>query len=348
MENLKIVSLSTETLKNYMSCFEKNGDAKRENDVKWQFFENGITEQYVSVAIDEQSDDTAAIYATFTSKFKIGDTIELGSQSLDTITDVNYRGKGLFVKLAKEVYQNGTNNNVKLVYGFPNGNSIHGFEKKLQWKVLDPVPFIIKPLKTKYFTDKIKALRFIPNINLSYSKFKNNQKYILKEEPFFSEDIDTIWSKFSINIKVAVNRNKSYLDWRYTQKPNENYKIVNCYSADNKFLGVVVYAVKEKHNGKIAYIMELLFNPNTPKVGDVLLSFAVQSIKKQEADCILSWCMSHSPNYNAYKKEFFLTMPEKFRPIELHFGAKAFQDDLKELIENRENWYLSYSDSDTV
>lgn len=348
MQNFKIHHISESSLDMYKKCFDENGSPKKIENIKWQFFQNTESNSFVDIAYDEKKKKIAAIYATSCVKFKIDEETSIGTQSLDTITDIDYRGQGLFINLAKNVYEKAKNDNVSLVYGFPNGNSIHGFEKKLTWQVLDPVPFLIKPLKSKYFTEKIKFLRFLPNINMPFTKFKKDENFIIKEKNNFPEEVNIIWKQFSNEIKVSVERDKPYLDWRYIQKPNENYKIAHCYNKENKYLGFVIYAVKEKHNGKIGYIMEILYDLNEPKAAKLLLNYAISKIKNEKADCILSWCLEHSPNYNIYKNSFFINLPEKFRPIELHFGARAFQEKIKRIVNKRENWYLSYSDSDTV
>lgn len=344
---MNILDLNPETLDAYKTCFVKNGITKQTEIIKWQFFNNGL-KNYVSIEFDHNLKRTAAIYATSSVNFKINDKIAIGSQSLDTITDVNYRGKGLFIKLANDVYQKAKNNGVSFVYGFPNGNSIHGFEKKLEWTVLDPVPFLIKPLRSKYFTKRVKFLKYLPNLTLTFNKKSKSKKYSTYEKNAFPESVNTLWSSFSKDIKVAVQRDKAYLDWRYIEKPLENYKIAHCYDINNFLLGFIVFTVKEKHEGRIGYIMELIYDLKYPTVSKELLQFAVAEIKKNNADCILSWCLDHSPNASSYKKEFFIKIPEKFKPIELHFGARCFVDELRGLINDRKNWYLSYSDSDTV
>jgi len=348
MQNFKIHHLSESSLDMYIECFNKNENHKKIENIKWQFLQNTESNSYVDIAFDEEKTKTAAIYATSCVKFKIDEKILIGVQSLDTITDIDYRGQGLFINLAKSVFEKAKNENVSLVYGFPNGNSIHGFEKKLEWQVLDPVPFLLKPLKSKYFTNKIKFLHFLPNVNMSFSNFKNFRNYIIKEKNSFPDEASSIWKEFSKEIKVTVERDNTYLDWRYIKKPNENYKIAHCYSKENKYLGFVIYTVKEKHNGKIGYIMELIFDLNEPKAAKLLLNYAISEIKREKADCILSWCLEHSPNYKVYKKSFFINLPEKYRPIELHFGVRAFKEKIKAIVNKRENWYLSYSDSDTV
>ncbi|MGZ2371891.1 GNAT family N-acetyltransferase [Ancylomarina sp. YFZ004] len=348
MGKYKIVDLKVETINLFKGCFDINGSPKEKQNIQWQFFENTESNCFVEIAFDVVKNKTAGIYATSCVKFKINNITQTGTQSLDTITDSDYRGKGLFTMLAKSVFEKEEQAGVALVYGFPNGNSIHGFEKKLKWQVLDPLPFLIKPLKSKYFTDKIKFLQFLPNLNLSYSKFSKNKNYYIKEVNSFPLQVNEIWENFSSHFKVAVIRDHEYLNWRYLKKPNEDYKIAHCYSTENEYIGFVVFVVKEKHKGKIGYIMELIYDVAKPEAATYLLNFAIAAIKKEKADCILSWCLPHSPNYNIFKNKNFFTMPEKIRPIELHFGARAFKEELKPIINKRENWYLSYSDSDTV
>ncbi|WP_028892762.1 GNAT family N-acetyltransferase [Tenacibaculum sp. 47A_GOM-205m] len=349
MKDYKIVNISSKTLSLFKRCFDKNGSPKEEEKVKWQFLESPINERYVDIALDKKNNQVAAIYAIFPIAFILDSKIVTASQSLDTMTDKDYRGKGLFVNLAKDVYDKASQNNIQFVYGFPNGNSIHGFIRKLNWINLDPVPFLIKPLKTKYFTKRISFLSWLPNINLS--KVKN--KLVIKdisiiENNLFPNEVNKIWYEFSKSFKVALNRDKEYLDWRYLKKPLENYRIIHAYTKENEYLGFVVFAIKEKHGGKIGYVMELIYNPSSKKVGEVLLSYAVNEMKKSQCDCVLSWCFDHSPNYNAFKKSKFYKIPEKLKPIELHFGVRFFNSETSEIINNRENWYLSYSDSDTV
>ena len=348
MKNYDIKNISLATLHYFESCFAKNESPRDMEIVRWQFLRNPVEKEFVDIAIDKEKDKTAAIYAISPVEFKLEDEVLIGAQSLNTMTDKDYRGQGLFIKLAKSVYEKAENSGVKLVYGFPNGNSIYGFQKKLDWQILDPVPFLIKPLKSKYFTKRISFLKFLPNIPLSIKRASHSKNYKLETRNEFPLEVNSLWADFSKNIVVAINRNKTYLDWRYIEKPNEDYKIIHCYSLENKYLGFVVYAVKTKHKGKIGYIMELVYDLDDHKAGEILLDSAVSEIKTQNADCILSWCLSHSPNYKVFKKHFFLNMPEKIRPVELHFGARSFDAKYDKIINNRNSWYLSYSDSDTV
>lgn len=345
---INYLKLDLNSLDYYINCFKENGGNKDKEKVIWQFFKNKLPNDFTMIARDESLQKTAGIYAMSSVIFQIDNESVLAAQSLDTITDVNYRGKGLFTSLANSIYKKGQEEKLELVYGFPNGNSIHGFVKNLQWEKLDPIPFLIKPLNTNYFSRKIKYLGWVPNLKLSFFISKLTYKYKLVEEFSFSEDVNEIWDIFSKHFSVSIKRDHSYLTWRYLLKPNENYRIVNSYNEYNQFVGFIVFCVKEKHDGKIGYIMELIYNPLTPRVGQELLNYAVNEIKKTNADVILSWCFDFSPNFISYKKNGFFKLPEKLRPIELHFGYKLLNSKKVNLLKDRKNWFLSYSDSDTV
>jgi GNAT superfamily N-acetyltransferase len=51
------------------------------------------------------------------------------AQSGDTMTDPRYRNKGLFTTLAKRTFKKAKEEGIDFVFGFPNDNSLHGFEK---------------------------------------------------------------------------------------------------------------------------------------------------------------------------------------------------------------------------
>src|SRR5689334_17290462 len=119
---------SDEDLCRFAGCFEANGDPKDPRVLRWQYQENPVQRVYVDLALDtspssqgsSQEDKVAAIYATFPVEMQIGAHRVVGVQSLDTLTDSAYRGRGLFTTLAASVYERCRESGVALVYGFPN------------------------------------------------------------------------------------------------------------------------------------------------------------------------------------------------------------------------------------
>jgi hypothetical protein len=332
----------------YKDTFDNNESTKNIDQLEWVHFKNIPKEQFVSYA--KKDLQVAAIYAAMPVFFKMKDNKKaLASQSLDTITDKDHRGKGLFITLAKDVYSKAKNKNCQFVYGFPNGSSVHGFVKKLNWKLHDPVPFLVKPMRLGYFLNKIpvvKAASKIFNFPLSLgNKPSLSSKQQIISIANFGTEYNTLWESFSQSINVCINRNADYMNWRFVNKPQENYFRYAIYEGD-ALQGIIVYCFKAKHGGNIGYIMELVCESDS--YAKKLLSYALSHLKKEKVDACLTWCFDHSPNKKAFEKSMFLKLPKKLQNIELHFGFASFNEEANILLSEKKNWYISYADSDTV
>ncbi len=332
----------------FNACFGRNSTARSMASLEWQYFENPTGRLFVDVAL-AGDDRIAAIYASLPAFVRVRGERRLALQSLDTLTDADHRGKGLFVKLANATFASATSSGAVFIYGFPNGNSAHGFFKRLQWERLDPVPFLIRPLRARYVLQRlrVRAAEWLPNLPLQFRDPAIPSRLRLEQVGRFDERFDKLWRAFSAKIGVALDRTSDYLNWRITRKPNEDYTTwALCSGAD--VTSFVTFCVKDKHGGRVGYVMETMAAPGREAESRLLLTKALAEMRRRGADVALAWCLPHSPNFGAHLRAGFLPFPEKYRPIELHFGARAFDPALYPTVTDRRNWYLSYLDSDTV
>jgi hypothetical protein len=116
----------------------------------------------------------------------------------------------------------------------------------------------------------------------------------------------------------------------------------------DRMTALVSHCVKDKHGGRIGYVMEALYRPGSRGAVRTLISRALGDMARRGADVALAWCMPHSPSYSALLQSGFVPFPERYRPLELHAGVRAFDPGLASTILDRKGWYLSYLDSDTV
>jgi hypothetical protein len=336
------------------ACFAKNNDRPRSKlSLSWLYHEHTVPDRtFVHVAETPSGDRLAAVYATLPSWVSVRGERRLGLQSLDTLTDADYRGRGLFISLARSAYARAAEAGATFVYGFPNGNSQSGFFKKLGWHRLDPVPFLIRPIRPRYIASKIQALRsvarFVPNppLALPWVPLPPGRKLIQLHN--FDERATALWQEFkSQGVEVAVERDANYLNWRIARKPENEYRTLALEKA-GRLEALCSFAIKGKHGGRVAYILELLHQPGATVSAALLLTRAVAACASAGADAVLSWCFGHSPNYSSFLWNGFVVLPERLRPIELHFGARALDDRFASVVHERSSWYLSYLDSDTV
>lgn len=81
----------------------------------------------------DESGNPAAYYGVFPIKMYINNQVVLGAQSGATMTSPSHQKKGLFVRLAEQTYKTAFEEDIKIIFGFPNENSYPAFIKKLKW-----------------------------------------------------------------------------------------------------------------------------------------------------------------------------------------------------------------------
>ncbi len=337
----------------FKATFERNGSPRTLKHLKWQYLDNPTGKLFVDFAVPVGEEGrAAAIYSVMPVYVRLNGAVVLGTQSLDTLTDVDFRGRGLFVKMAQNVFGRCERDGVAWVYGFPNGSSAPGFFRKLGWSRLDPVPFLVRPLRANYFLRRVKPLAAlaakappIPLGDLRRVRLPRAQE--VRPLTKFDANSDALWERFAQGIGAAVQRDARYLTWRLLAKPDQKYRVLGLYE-NSQLVAFCAFDVQDKHGGRIGYVLELLHEPGRVEVGERLLQEAVAEMAGEGAEAVLAWCLDHSPNRRAYAKNGFWTLPERVRPIELHCGVRPLAAPLEANLGNRRNWYLSYLDSDTV
>jgi predicted GNAT family acetyltransferase len=87
-----------------------------------------------------------------------------GAISTATVTDKRHRGKGLFTQLAETLYENVEKDGCKIVFGFPNSQSIHGFTTRLGWFEVNDFPLHLKIIDFFPFVKKYIGSRLIAGV----------------------------------------------------------------------------------------------------------------------------------------------------------------------------------------
>ncbi|MDP1822148.1 MAG: GNAT family N-acetyltransferase [Archangium sp.] len=80
-----------------------------------------------------------ATYVTIPAHLKVEGRSVRGLLSLNTATDPEFQGKGLFTKLATAVFDRAAGEGFSCVYGIANANSTPGFTRKLGFQLVEPL-----------------------------------------------------------------------------------------------------------------------------------------------------------------------------------------------------------------
>lgn len=333
------------------SIFSNNNNHKTRQHIAWQYSNAPGGGAYTGFSVSKEGED-AAVYSVFKVKAKIGDRIQVVCQSLDTLTDARHRGRGLFPILAREVYAKCDEDGVGFVYGFPNSSSAPGFFKRLGWEKIGFPPFIFYLnnllFPVSYLIKKKLFLKNYPALFLLWAKLAvvSSGMQITRSVDFLSEEYGGLWQKFSEKLSVCIWRDGDYMNWRYKLKPNREYCYLSVHK-DGALAGILVYLLANKHDGKIGYIMDVIYDPDLPGMGSLLVSQAILDMSKQGVDVVLAWSAPSFQGYAAYAQSLFFKMPRKLQPIKLFFGYRPGVS-LGDLRISFSDFYISYADSDTV
>lgn len=325
----------------------------------WQF--RNCFSKNNGVAIAQHSDVIVAQYAIMWLPMVYkGQPID-GAVSTATVTNKSVRGQGIFTKLAAKVYRDIAIAGAKIVYGFPNSQSINGFTKRLEWFEVAPFPVHVKPVDTSAFIGKIIGgntiarlvgaacnifLRLIDGeVRIRHRRAGIN----FREVNDVPDALDNLWKTSSVAGKLAVVRNKKYLVWRYLEKPFFSYDIHVAISGDEKFCGCIITHTTEKFGMKILFVMELIAEKDDAVVCQVMLDELTRIARMKGAAAISLLIPSGNPNRFIYLKNGYLPIPRRLFPQDIFWCAKVNSPDIDpKYARDRKNWYISWGDLDVV
>jgi hypothetical protein len=105
--------------------------------LKWLYSNNPVGKVFGYDAY--YNDVLVAHYATIPVLYNIKNKDTKGLLSLNTATDKDHRGKGLFTMLAKKTFEDVALTDFKFVIGVANNNSAHGFITNLGFQLISPL-----------------------------------------------------------------------------------------------------------------------------------------------------------------------------------------------------------------
>lgn len=323
----------------------KTGSILNKDYLNWQYNQNPFGKCLISVAIDELSKDLVGQYIVVPYEYVIDGDVFTGTLSLNTLTRSDFRGRGLFTKLANSTYKECEKEKLLFTVGFPNQMSFGGFVKKLKFTSLGDVPLVIYPLSPiKLLINKLfkKQIKHGGQLNLELNDFKRLD---------YSGDLDaynTFWENYKNRSGVMLNRTFSYLDWRYSKLPTRKYTSLKIES-NGEIVGIIVLKGENVLASKTVVIMDLMLLENIDLEKDygVFLKNLKVGLKREGFELIAGLTNKSTFEYKILSKANFFKVPEKLLPQPIPFILRLNQNFSKDsYISDLINWKISFGDYD--
>ncbi len=322
---------------------------------RWEFTQNPNGKMGILLA--ESGDTLAAQYAVLPLTVQVEGVVRDGALSLDTATDAAFRGRGLFPRLARQLYGELADQGFFAVFGFPNSASAPSFFHKLGWVELAPFPLLVKPLAGAART--VLAARGVPGwLAAALEPLAGvirprpaavPMRYRVETAVIFPPEADALWRRARVGKRIAVVRDRAYLDWRYVTNPEGGLYRIHLLWEGAELAGYVVTLIEQRFSMRSGFVMDLLFEESRPEVGVALVSVAERALAAEGAQLATALMYPGTEARRVLRAAGFFTVPALLLPQEIHFGVRRLAADTAEaLLGDPSNWYITWGDTDVV
>ncbi|MFZ5648609.1 MAG: GNAT family N-acetyltransferase [Bacillota bacterium] len=171
----------------------------------WLYEENTAGKSFIETAW--AGNKLIGLYGIVQMSMSAGGSAYKGALSATAVTRPEYRYRGVFSALGKEVYRRAEEDGIIAVYGFPTDHSRHGFQKSLGWNCITQGKALINSISG----DMAPARARLYRLNSA------------------EKELDLIWKRISggpfRNAALTI-RDCKYLEWRFFKHPEKKYSLI--------------------------------------------------------------------------------------------------------------------------
>lgn len=328
----------------YIRLFPEAAEAKNRAMLQWRFRDNPHGVGYFAIARDEA--EIVGMIALIATRINANGRTVSAAQAVDTIVAPAARGKALFVRMGKAIYDHAERLGIEFLWGFPNALAQRGWFGRLGWTRFGMAPFVVKPLRSSYLLRRI--AQPLGALDFPAGAFFGRHPAGSGLVERFGKTSAGLCNRFNQENGATVEFSPEYLNWRLLDCPTANYRVMADYSEDGEMRAMVASVILEKHGARILYLMETMAGSADDRHLRTLLGAELHRARIQGAEICLGWNAGNSHVAQSLRRLWIIPLPEKLRPVEIHFGAKPLTDGLPTELMDGDRWYLSYLNSDTV
>lgn len=315
----------------------------------WVYIKNPAGRAVIRVAVSDEN-KVVGFYGVIPQKFVVGNKEVLGSVSLNTLVDVDYRRLGVFVKLAKDCYRDCRERNILFTLGFPNPFSYHGFVKKLGFFDLMEVPLLIRPYRVSRLISFGLKRRFLEKWlkPLDCLLVKKDTKVRGKIVRLTDDSLNRLWKDSKKNYRYLTARNKTFIDWRLAW-PQRKY-IYLAHKVKGELLGYMVLGFLKTDGLNNALLVDFVLKSDKRREEVVkdLLNRVDQICQNREIDQLGCLMVKNSMEYNVLKEKGFFVCPSFLKPQPMRAVIKWHKGKIDKDFLNEKKWFLTMIDYDVA
>jgi hypothetical protein len=318
------------------------GQRRSAAHARWKYRENPSGQAEISLA--EVDGRVASMACVLPMRMLIGGSPVMGSLSVDIATLPELRGRGLYVEVARHLWQRLADAGFTLTCGFTNRWSTAVTLGTLGRREVGALPLRVRPL------DPLALAR-----DLARGPATRGERALpapddpaIRPVEKFDGRFDALWKRLAGSLDVAAVRDARFLDWRYARHPERPYDVL-ALERDGALHGYVAWRALDRFGTRTAFVADLAAAPERPADARALLRAAASRARAAGATLLslLSW--PGSPVHRASARFAPLLVPKALFPQTNVFSAISHRADVAtESLADPRRWWLAWGDSDVL
>lgn len=333
-----------------------HGKPFAEEEWHWKFERHSGIPAKVYVA--EADSLIVGLRAFIIERLKIFDRVWLTGLGVDIMVHPDFRRYGIASQVANEAFAQMERSGSPILVGFPNEAAFKVYSRRRSyWRHVCSVPLLVKPLNfdgilRKYIKNFLLRALILTLAKVSWSiffkgKLHKVQTMAIRQADAFDQRFDQLWEEVCPQYGILLVRDQAFLHWRFKDRPGAGY-VIFAAEQEGKLLGYIVLRECQMFGLKIGFIVDIL-TINQNGVAASLVSKAIEYFKGQNVDAAGCLMLTHTPYYKVLKRSGFVIAPKKAIHKEFYFGVQVKPSVLPdEMINRRENWFITFADTDIV
>jgi hypothetical protein len=296
------------------------------------------------------SDDKPVFqYAGIPTRFWQSQTAAMTMVSVDTMTDPEFRRRGLLTRVASRAYEVWRESGVAFVIGLPN-EQWGSRASALGWQKLFPLRWLVRPLRPEAMLARRLNVPLLKRATFPTSLWNHILKGRARRDPqvqtqqvrHAGEEFDQIWANCKADWMFSTVRDREWVDWRFLSSPSRAYEVTLARRA-NKPSGYAAHCLIGSGNRVSAYLAEIFAAREDHGTRDTLLGELLERLLATKAEALLSLAVPGTPEYQWLRRCGFFPRQAfsiQLVPLSGHLPLALMSDP--------NHWNLTGADFDVV
>jgi GNAT superfamily N-acetyltransferase len=308
----------------------------------WKYRENPAGRARIALALVDGRPVSMA--CVIPRRMRIGGRDVLGSQSVDIATLPAFRGRGLYTRLARHLFEELAAAGFACTYGFTNRLSTRltlealGRERvgalPLRVRVLAPLRALAELVRRRPSARATPEPPVAPGVRALFA---------------FDARFDALWDALSPRVDVACVRDARYLRWRYLARPDARYEILAAESEQGALEAYLVWRAVERSGVRAAFVLECVAAPERPRAARRLLAAFARRARASGASLAALLASPGDPAHAELARFARLRVPERLFPQETVLSVISHRAELPTpALAVPRRWWIAWGDSDVV